>query len=160
MSETKLRKYLEKQAREPICVNKRLISTPAILADSKGNSLKRSGCESLDGRPIKWWCKSGARTRDQLNWLKKNIGNKIAQYGNLTIFVWLGTCDLTVKEGKYISLRQGSDKIVEDVEQSYREIQEVVKTHDKLKIVFLEVPVYSIEEWNKKKGHKTPELFR
>jgi hypothetical protein len=52
---------------------------------------------------IVWLPKSGAKIEDSTQWLKSNISKKIINYGDIWLYVWMGTCNLTSKNKKYIS---------------------------------------------------------
>ena len=86
------------------------------------------------------------------------------------IYCFVGTCDLTRfiesnptekrKHQKFIELRHSSD--FEAVQSLIYEINRYLKFISKfpsVKIIFLEIPPYSIREWNKAKGHPDPDSF-
>jgi hypothetical protein len=75
------------------------------------------------------------------------------------LYVWLGTCDLTTKNKKYVALTHDDDRAIEYAIDYLGKIKELIKEHPGCIVTFLEIPVYSIQEWNKKAGHKTPENF-
>jgi hypothetical protein len=50
--------------------------------------------------------KSGAKIEDSTQWLKSNISKKIINHGDIWLYVWMGTCNLTSKNKKYISLKK------------------------------------------------------
>ena len=52
-------------------------------------------------------CKEGYQ------WLKSNLRSKIKKLGSIWIYVWLGTCDLTSKNKKYIALTAEDDQVVD-----------------------------------------------
>ena len=51
-----------------------------------------------------WCCTKGQTSEAALHWLFANIDKKLEKYGELSIYIWLGTCDLTIK-GKYVALK-------------------------------------------------------
>jgi hypothetical protein len=48
---------------------------------------------------IVWWCKKGAKIEGSLAWLKRNIDRNLQNLGDIALYVWLGTCNLTSKDG-------------------------------------------------------------
>ena len=94
MSSGKLTKYLER----PFNFNGRLRCKPILLADSKGNYLK-SHADLINQfhYSIEFQCRGYSRFQDYFYWLQHNLSNKVAQYGKIVLYVWLGTCDFTVK---------------------------------------------------------------
>ena len=78
---------------------------------------------------------------------------------NIALFIWIGTCDLTVRNGKYISLRSDNDDSIDKLIQNFEEIEALFKTYTECSLTFLEIPVYSIFEYNKKQGHKDHNQF-
>lgn len=64
--------------------------TPVLFSDGKGNYIERQI------RPgIKFWCEKGRTTNKGVQWLRDNIATNIGQLDNISIYIWLGTCDLT-----------------------------------------------------------------
>ncbi|MEW8544374.1 MAG: hypothetical protein AB2693_12640, partial [Candidatus Thiodiazotropha sp.] len=131
--------------------------TAGILTDSKGDYLSRHISNRVENN-IVWWTKKGRTSSEGLNWLVQNFDRIQRRHKHLCIYIWLGTCDLTVKSGKYVSLQENAD-------ESYRKLIGNLKSlsrfaEDKhFKIVFLEVPFISLEKYNGFYGHKTPEIF-
>ena len=82
--------------------------TPIVLADSKGFLLKREESVS-DWMRFEWVGKSGLTTEGGLRLLRAELTRKINEQGKYWVYVWLGTCDLTNKSGKYISLNHNID---------------------------------------------------
>jgi hypothetical protein len=46
---------------------------------------------------ILWWCESSRKTSKGVNSLKENLPRKIRLMGNIHLYAWLATCDLTSK---------------------------------------------------------------
>ena len=153
MSVNKLLNFLQK---EPYVCGEEKLFSPIVVSDSKGNWLKRK-VESKADQQIGWWAKSGCKTKEEVQWLEsklKYVSN------NLWLYIWTGTCDLTTKSGKYISLTsQEGDETVNSTVEHYRKIIEIGKKYPNIKITILETPVYSVKEFNQQKGHKNPEIF-
>ena len=95
MSESKLSKYLQKTVVN-VPAGSRL-RTPVILSDSKGFSLRNQITHPFDNN-IVWWCKKGAKIEESLAWLKRNIDRNLQNLGDIALYVWLGTCNLTSKD--------------------------------------------------------------
>ncbi|VDI34392.1 Hypothetical predicted protein [Mytilus galloprovincialis] len=152
-----IRKQLSKIDEIPY-LNNNLTSVPVILSDSKGRCLQNQ----LNFRnSIKWCYKSGASTKEQFNFLKQNLAELINQYTNITLFVWLGTNDLTKKERDgSISLKSSGNDSVNHIYSIYKEIYFFVRNFEKVKLIYIEVPVYSIYWWNVFHNHSNPEQFR
>lgn len=88
-------------------------------------------------------------------WLNKNLTNKVNQFGNIVLYIWLGTCDLTFKSGRFIELRHDRDDIaVAYVTSQIDRFNSFISRFPSVTPVFLEIPPYSIQEWNRCKGHK------
>ncbi|KAK3100171.1 hypothetical protein FSP39_015731 [Pinctada imbricata] len=155
MTESKLEKFLSKPT--PSTSGKRL-QQPVILSDSKGKWLQREITNEADGELI-WWSKSGAKIEDSTRWLRTNIARKIIQLRDVWLYVWLGTCNLTAKNKKYISLKSETDEEILRIEKYYKEIIKIVDKYPGSKITILEIPLYSIKCWNQNKGHKNPSAF-
>lgn len=154
---SKLQKYIER----PLYFNGRLKCKPILIADSKGNYLKsHSDIISNFGYSVEFVCRGGARFQDYFHWLRYNLENKVNQYGNIVLYIWLGTCDLSVKKGKFTELRHTDDSTA----ISYMKFQidryiSFVSNFPSVTLVFLEIPPYSIKEWNHSKGFHNPQLF-
>ena len=71
----------------------------------------------------------------------------------------MGTCNLTSKNKKYMSLESENDEEVDKIISKYNEIIKIINRYPGTKVTFLETPVYSIKNWNESKGHKDPNVF-
>lgn len=133
---------------------------PVVLTDSKGNWLRDRATDQSEIDLI-WWAKSSDTVSNRCEWLEKNLGEKIKNIGNIWLYVWLSTCNLTSKEKNYISLTslQG-DETVNHIYSKLQSIKSILTRHPGCKITFLETPLYSIEEHNKYKNHKDPSTFK
>lgn len=129
---------------------------PVVVSDSKGRYIKQ--CVDSVQDNIKWYCKSGAESSTALNWVKHNLYKVIAEHGAVCVYIWFGTCDLTVKKGKYIFLSENLELSVSKLKGNLLEIKKFCAEKN-TKVIFLEVPYFSIEVWNRNKGHKTPSSF-
>ena len=78
---------------------------------------------------------------------------KVRRHRDPIVFVWLGTCELTKKIGKYTSIRHYPFKY-QNIEYT---IDQYIELRDKIKnlnlgasVTFLECPYYSIHSFNKR----------
>lgn len=142
---------------------------PILLSDSKGNYLRQfSGLIEDEGYSIEFNCKGGLRFLDQYFWLRNNLRRKVHKYGYITLYCFLGTCDLTLKKTKYITNSQGKR-----IKRSYIDLRhssdaeaftyiqaqidryvDFVSQFPTVKIVFLRIPLYSIQKYNKYLGNE------
>lgn len=157
MTTSRFEKYLDNSADLEISLPQRR-KTAAILTDSKGSYLHQHVTNTIENEII-WWCKPGRTSEEGINWLNNNIDSKLRRYGDLCIYLWLGTCDLTHKNGKYISLNESHHRDSAHIIRRFRELS-ILARQKQFKIVFLEIPYYSIKEWNRSKGHKNPDIFQ
>ena len=132
--------------------------TPLVLSDSKGNWLQKHVRYDAE-KDLLWAAKGGASVQDRLEWLKTNLAEEKESHGDIWLYVWLGTCNLTSKNKRYITLKSEDDREVNNILAKYEEIVDVVHQYPGCKVTIMETPVYSIQEWNKKKGHKDPSVF-
>ncbi|CAG2255479.1 unnamed protein product [Mytilus edulis] len=140
-----------------------LRTIPVILSDSKAKYLANTiDWSSHPDNKIFWWWKSGADTETQFTWLKDNLESKIQELSSqhFTIYIWLGTCDLTEKTGKFIKLRSSNNERVNYICETYKQIYKFLSDYPTIKVVFLELPYYSIYLWNLFQQHPEPEQFR
>lgn len=134
--------------------------TPVLLSDSKGSYLK----DQVTINPetfIKFWCKSGATAEDRLQYLKQNLEAHIETYTNITLFVWLGTCNLTSKKSEgYIELTSKDNSAAYQLIETLKELYHFVRQYgSSVKLVFLHIPLYSITRYNSFLEHPNPETF-
>lgn len=157
MSQSKLQKYVD----APFHFYGRLKKQPILISDSKGNYLKyHSDLIEQFGYFIDFQCRSGARIADYFYWLQSNLHKKVQQFGNIVLYVWLGTCDLTCRKGKFIALRHDSDNLaVSYLKNQIDRYLSFVSKFPTVQLVFLEIPPYSIQAWNNSKGHRDPSVF-
>jgi hypothetical protein len=94
--------------------------------------------------------------RQGLDWLRENLEAKIGHLDNISLYVWLGTCDLTEYNFPYITLRSNTSELVQKIVENFQEIPEILQKYPGYKLTFLEIPHYSIYKWNK--SHKHPDI--
>lgn len=157
----------------PVQFTGTLTSQPIFISDSKGVYLKNHAstiCQSVCY--IDFECKKGARFADYFCWLQKNLHRKVNQFGYVTLYIFLGTCDLTklvyvseksgnrTRQKRYIGLRHSTDyAAVNYITGQIDKICCLVSYFPTVSVVFLEIPPYSIREWNRYQGHPKPDNF-
>ena len=158
MNETALNRYINR----PFNFHGKLTKQPILIADSKGNYLKpHEDLIRQFGYSIDFQCFPGARFSDYYFWLKNNLHKKVRQFGQIVLYIWLGTCDFTYKKGREINLRHADDNAA----VSYLKFQidryfDFVANFPTVSIIFLEIPYYSLESYYSSKGHRDPTIFR
>lgn len=164
MSDRRLQKNIDSE----IGQTSKLLLKPVIISDSKGRYLQN--CVVPNKSPeneILWIWKSGATTFERYLWLKENIDSLINKHRGLSVYIFTGTCDLTIKQhvkvgrkftrSKYVQLRD--ECCVGLLERHYVMIQRLLE-RKKVKVTFLHCPYYSLERYNKRKGHPQPSVFK
>ena len=125
-SESKLKKYLN-TPQHPTKGTKHL--TPVIISESTGLCLKGQAIDQTS-RQIKWWCVSGAKPQDRIKWFQSNVVENIKSLGNLSIYVWLGTCNLTTRgKSGFISLTSQSEYTVQFILDKYLDFINITITY-------------------------------
>ena len=154
MSERKLQKYLR---RFTCTLPNHLAKTPVVITTSKGNYLKQ---ECSEGKIV--WCnRPGARTIQQLVWLERNLNNLVRDHGKLMIYIWLGTCDVTCKTGRYIDLRFPSlERLLSELKPLFDRYVTLCERNSQVSCCFLEIPQISVYEWNRSRNHPTPGYYK
>ncbi|MEW8545261.1 MAG: hypothetical protein AB2693_17190 [Candidatus Thiodiazotropha sp.] len=148
------------------------VSTPLILSDSKGKYLKRVvNRNSNIERSIVWQCKGGATSSERLDWLRSHSTDLIEKYRSVTLYVWVGTCDFTVKDSTHHGKGKHSRKSrkfisIRDPDTAFKKFKHNLNSLKKhcarkhIQVTFLHVPYYSIEAYNAQKGHENPVVFK
>lgn len=133
-----------------------------MLTSSTGFSLLRNqDIANLVGIDPKFICKAGARFADFWPWLLENLEVKVELFGKITLYIWLGTCDLTVKSAKCITLRHHSNEYANEYLVGFiNKYVQFVGQFPSVNLVFVEIPPYSITVWNRSKGHGDPDSFQ
>ena len=76
---------------------------------------------------IKWWFKSGETSDLGLNWLRSNLDNKIGQLDNISLYVWLGTCDLTFKANDTVDIRENRNEAIDNLIRNCEDIVTLIQ---------------------------------
>lgn len=157
MSVNRLQKYINKQT-PPLTGSKQLV--PVLLSDSKGRYLEEQRQDAIDYH-IKFWYKGGRTTAEGLQWLQDNLSNKVGHLDNLSVYIWLGTCDFTNydKDTKYITLQDNQEEAIKAATENLTACIELIKSYPSCKATILEIPPYSIYIWNRDKKHPEPNSF-
>ena len=80
--------------------------------------------------------------------------------GQIHLYVWLGTCDLTTRDKSgYISITTNPFNTLDHIIGKYREIANIIANYPGSKVTFLEVPVYSIVTYNSTRDHLDSQKF-
>jgi len=145
MSDAKLKKFLDRPSKF-LPNNQKVI----LLSDSKGRYLAR------DVKPrwnIDFNFKSGRRLAEGRCWLQTNIEFLSRRHKVLHLFVWLGTCDLTKKRGLELNLQHSSlEECYKYVTEQVCRFFELVAKYKNIRLVFLEIPPYSMVHWYRTRG--------
>lgn len=94
------------------------------------------------------------------DFLQKYTLDTISRASNPIIVLWFGTCELTVKRGKYIFISDNLDDKLEEIRLSYIKYKEkILSVNSGSKVIYLECPYQSLIMWNFGRGHPTPGIF-
>ena len=158
MSNNSLQRYL-RTVRPPVLGIRSY--TPILLSDSKGYQLYNQVRHHTVDNSIIWWGDSSYTTADGIDELKSKIARARRRFGNIWLYFWLGTCDLTCKERgqKYIDIRSETEITVNSLSSQYQQLHEVLDQYPDVKYTILKIPHYSIESFNKYKGHQNHKIF-
>ena len=71
--------------------------------------------------------------------------------------MWTGTCDFTKKVNRFIDL---SSITADEIIGQYQKIFDLKHIYgDRVQVLILECPYYSISVWNSNKGHRNINIF-
>jgi len=125
-----------------------------LVSDSKGRALDNV-VQPLE-RIMDIVYKPGAKIDDAE--LFQDLRQKITGLDNPLILIWLGTCEMTKKTGRHISLY--TEISVSDVLQKFRNLKtKILDVNSSAEILILKCPAYSIEHYNKYHRHPHSESF-
>lgn len=133
----------------------RLRETPIVLSDSKARYLRDEVIRGVE-RDIVWWFEGGATVEKQFKFLQENLEIELHRHPRIVLYLWLGTCNLTVKDGGLIQLKSTDNSSANELITKFREIYAFVRGFPTVELVLLELPPYSIFENNKYKGCEDP----
>lgn len=153
MSNSKLHNFLDKHALPTSFTG---TSTHIILiGTSKGFLLKNIDTDNV----IEYWCESGATTQRLVDILESRIQHTVSKHRHVAFYLWAGTCDLSVKRGKYIHLRSSDNSSVNNICLQYNRAVEIVHDYNQT-IKLIDIPTFSLQLWNKVKCHPDPLSFK
>lgn len=128
-----------------------------IVSDSKGGYLQRLPLESDIESTIIYFSRAGRTSKQAADLIAYNIEHYLHTYGNILIAVWTGTCDFTVKPDRFIRL---GNTTVDDIVGQFKRILDLCKPYgNRVKVVFLECPYFSLKIFNSHRGHKHSDSF-
>ena len=150
LSKPKLQAFINRPEAQ---VNGSQVYQPILLSDSKGFLVQRSYPNNF----LKFHCRSGVRTEASVDSLGAILNSYKIQGVNVLVYVWLGTNDITKKEGRYAVLRTRDNSAVDHIVQQFRRAISIVSDFPGFRIKFIETPPYSVTKYNAHRGH--PESF-
>jgi hypothetical protein len=120
----------------------KLSSDIFLFTDSKGEYLK-DVIPSCVKEKFNIVSKRGATVYSRVD--RDNLLRQITGVDNPLILVWLGTCEITRKDDKYISLREYPYQSIEFALTEYRVLKDqIIQANISAKVLFLDCPYYSI----------------
>lgn len=143
---------LNKNTLADVDPNISLCYKPVIISDSKGRYLKL--CVDKNSpleENVQWYYQSGSNSSNVLQWVQRNVPKLNSKYGKVCLYIWIGTCDLTLKQGRVISLHPHVEQQQKKLEDNLTLINTICKDNG-VKTVFLHLPYYSIKIWCATKG--------
>ena len=142
MSNVKLVKFINKTTVAPTSRKK---YTPVILSESKGKWLneKVNSTNQVENEII-WWSKGGSKSKNRYDWLRRNIQYKINQLGPIWIYIWIGTCDVTTYNKKYISIASHGTELIDHIIDYYRKCIDLITEYDNCRVTILLETLYTI----------------
>ena len=150
MSVSDLRKYLKNKCE---CVpdkfqNRKLL----VISDSKGGYLDRLPKQTFVQRSIRFLYRGGRTSEQTADFIESNLNSFLNIHGRILIAIFAGTCDFTMKRGNCVQL---SETKVDDIIAQYKIIFSICEPYgDRVKVVILETPYYSIKIYNRHIGTK------
>lgn len=86
--------------------------------------------------------------------------NSISRVPNPVVILWFGSCELTIKRGKFVYLADNLDEVLNEIKRNYITYKDkLLITNPTSKVIFLECPYQSLIMWNFAKGHPSPGIF-
>ena len=138
-----------------------LSCTPVILTDSKGRYLRKvPDKRDQTERKIQWLGRSGFNLTNAVDLLSsKKIRSLLRFHNCVHLYIWIGTCDLTSKGRKFIDLRKPTKKTLQVLCRNLDIIKSRCLAHG-VQLTFIQIPYYSIQHWNERKGHDNPSIYK
>ena len=149
---------LKKQIGE--CVKNKSDEVFTVISDSKGRYLERASFTvgNIIPNSTRWWCRSGCKSGDTLDWVKNRFSQPGELDGGHVIFLWIGTCDLTVKGRDGLIKINDNGSAAEQLIENYKNLVQFLRSQG-CKVIVLELPYYSIKIWNSKKTKSNTDTY-
>lgn len=95
-------------------------------------------------RFVEYWCEPGWRRAPAIDYCTQKKTLKTNCNRKYLFYVWLGTCDISVKAGHFTSVRSWDDTVfIEFILSQYRRLVNIVGHYPNCKVTFIELPCYS-----------------
>ncbi len=150
MSLSRLHKQIEYNS-DVSTLNVTLTKTPIVLSDSKARYLENEVIRGVERRII-WWGESGEPTEKRLEYLQSNLELELHRHPRIVLYIFLGTCDLTVIDKGLVELKSKNNSSAYELIDKFREVYKFLRDFPTVEPVLLEVPPYSVFETNKCRG--------
>lgn len=131
-----------------------------MLSDSKGRYIQDVAIQEYPS--FKFWYKSGFNSKQIAGWLEHNIERLLSRLNGITLYIWIGTCDMTEIQltTRQIQLRRDT-AVISNFRLQLLRIKDITINYvTRITTVFLEIPIYSIVRWNYFHHHEKPDSFR
>ncbi|CAC5391684.1 unnamed protein product [Mytilus coruscus] len=100
---------------------------------------------------------------DKTHIIWKAIKANIKKKDRAILFLWIAPCDLTTKEGKFISITYNTTKYQSKIDNLVTKLStlkaQIEARYKHTKVCLLECPPYSIKLYNKHQGHEDPNKY-
>ena len=128
-------------------------------SDSKGRSL----LPFLSNINVNLIYRSGGSITDNNtnSFMQSYTLDRIKRTYKPLVLLFFGTCELWVKNGKFISIPEDLEGRVRDVIDIYHNYkQKILQYNPEATVIFLDCPYFSLIVWNFLKGHPSPGKFK
>ena len=157
MNDNKIRNYLEHCSDLDKNLSERKL-TPVILSDSKAKYLYPESSSRLE-HGIVWLYEPGLSAENGIKWISPHLDELERQFGKFELFIFLGTCDLGLKNKQGLILRPRVSSVACRLIRTFREFAQSAKERG-YSVTILEIPGFCIREYNKVHGHENPALLK
>ena len=124
-----------------------------FCSDSKGNYLKKHIPYQYENNFI-WYTQKGRNTSDGIDFVLSKVQELSKHHSKVVLFFWHGTCDVTMKEGKFIYLQKYSEEeFSQYFEVQYTRLQNAISYCHNVQLILLEAPPISAKKWNELRGN-------
>lgn len=95
------------------------------------------------------------------SFLQHHTLHRVSRSHRPIVIIWMGTCELTEKRGRFIKLVPNVEDALERIRINYTKYKEqVLRANRESTVIFWECPYMNIEIWNRAKGHSSPDIFK